>query len=83
MKTKVFLSATLVFLVIGGKSLAQLEVTAVKSQRTIDHLSLNSNGKTAVVKQFPDDFPDVLTQRGEPIIYTKENSNNFEYIGMP
>ncbi len=29
-------------------------------------------------------FPtEMLTARGKPIVYTKENSENFEYIGMP
>ncbi|GAB6166690.1 hypothetical protein JCM19992_26900 [Thermostilla marina] len=46
-------------------------------------LMLDNGGKTEVVKRFPDSFPEVLTARGKPIIYTRENSKNFEYIGMP
>lgn len=46
-------------------------------------LMLSSNGKTETVKDFPDDFPKVLRERGEPITYNRKNSDNFEYIGMP
>ncbi|WP_276168389.1 GH116 family glycosyl-hydrolase [Zobellia alginiliquefaciens] len=56
----------------------------VRSQSTItkDQLELNSD-KTPVVKNFPENFEAQLVERGEPLIYTKENSNNFEFIGMP
>ena len=60
-----------------------------KHNNKIDHkeimsqLELDSKGKTEVVKNFPKSFPDVLIQRGKPIVYNKSNSNNFEYIGMP
>jgi uncharacterized protein (DUF608 family) len=46
-------------------------------------LEAGAGGKTQVVKEFPEGFPDVLTARGEPQVYTRENSANFEYIGMP
>ncbi|VGO18746.1 GH116 family glycosyl-hydrolase [Pontiella sulfatireligans] len=46
-------------------------------------LQLDSEGKSAVQKNFPSSFPEALTARGEPIVYTRENSENFEYIGMP
>lgn len=49
----------------------------------MERLELDPGGKTEVVKNFPATFPGVLTARGEPIVYTKENSENFEYIGMP
>ncbi len=55
----------------------------MSSQDIMDSLELDSNGKTEVVKAFPDSFPDVLVSRGQPLIYTKDNSENFEYIGMP
>ena len=46
-------------------------------------LEAGAGGKTQVVKEFPESFPGVLTARGEPQVYTRENSANFEYIGMP
>jgi len=46
-------------------------------------LTAGSKGKTPVVKNFPDSFPEVLTVRGDPLVYTRKNSKNFEYIGMP
>lgn len=52
-------------------------------EKIMAQLELSSNGKTEVIKNFPKGFPETLTNRGEPIIYTRKNSNNFEYIGMP
>ncbi|WOO42359.1 GH116 family glycosyl-hydrolase [Rubellicoccus peritrichatus] len=49
----------------------------------MERLNLDSGGKTEVVKNFPDSFPEILVERGEPLVYTKDNSENFEYIGMP
>jgi len=53
------------------------------SAEILKELSPSANGKTEVVKNFPENFPETLIARGKPIVYTKENSNNFEYIGMP
>lgn len=41
------------------------------------------NTVTPMRKSFPDSFPGILTQRGQPLVYTKGNSNNLKYIGMP
>jgi len=46
-------------------------------------LSTGSDGKTPTVKSFNADWVRALAERGEPVIDTKENSNNFSYIGMP
>jgi len=46
-------------------------------------LRLDPAGKTEVVKNFPNSFPGALTARGELLVYTRENSEDFEYIGMP
>lgn len=54
-----------------------------KPSAIMEQLELDSGGKTPVVKQFPQSFPEVLHERGQPIVYTRENSANFEYIGMP
>jgi len=47
------------------------------------HLSDGSGGKTPTVKHFEKAWVRSLTQRGEPTVYTRKNSSNFEYIGMP
>lgn len=42
-----------------------------------------SGGKTPTVKKFDRQWVRSLTERGEPTVYTRQNSDNFEYIGMP
>lgn len=54
-----------------------------RPNKIMQQLAIDSGGKTPVVKQFPDGFPKVLDARGEPLVYTRENSADFEYIGMP
>ena len=44
---------------------------------------MSSNGKTPVVKHFELDWVRSLAERGTPTVYTRANSQNFEYIGMP
>jgi len=39
--------------------------------------------KTPAVKKFDPDWVRTLDQRGEPVIYTRANSADFDYIGMP
>ncbi|WP_400071653.1 GH116 family glycosyl-hydrolase [Zobellia russellii] len=65
-------------------SVLLFSTTMVSSQKDEqkEELELNSD-KTHVVKNFPKNFESQLLERGEPLIYTKENSNNFEFIGMP
>jgi uncharacterized protein (DUF608 family) len=41
------------------------------------------DGPIPIVKHFPDGWIDSLTQTGTPKVYTKSNSHNFDYIGMP
>ncbi len=45
-------------------------------------LELDSD-KTLAVKQFDPAWIGTLTERGEPVVYTRENSADFEFIGMP
>ncbi len=47
--------------------------------------SLNENNTIGipVVKGFDKDFVSSLDKRGLPTVYTRSNSSNFEYIGMP
>lgn len=54
----------------------------------VKRLEEGSGGKTPTVKEFPSkNFPSwwlrSISERGEPKIYTRENSRNFDYIGMP
>lgn len=58
------------------------ELAANPSDDIMESLKLNSS-RTETVKNFPEGFDKLLTARGTPLIYTKENSENFEYIGMP
>lgn len=55
----------------------------INNEEIMAQLELDANEKTEVVKKFPQHFPETLIARGEPTIYTRKNSNNFEYIGMP
>ncbi|MGJ8679428.1 GH116 family glycosyl-hydrolase [Paraglaciecola sp.] len=60
-----------------------LLIPAQTNDQIMTQLTLDPNGKTETVKNFPASFPQVLTKRGEPLTYNKQNSSNFEYIGMP
>lgn len=87
---KIFYYLTIIsFLVVNScqqntKQVLKKEVSqTMDPEKIMDALELDSDGKTEVVKKFPSSFPEVLTERGKPIVYTRENSNNFEYIGMP
>jgi hypothetical protein len=55
----------------------------LSKREIMKRLELDHGGKTEVVKSFPDSFPDVLTARGKPLVYTRKNAKDFEYIGMP
>lgn len=61
----------------------QLWAQSIDWKEIKSQLELSSKGKTEVVKNFPERFPEELISRGEPTIYTHKNSDNFEYIGMP
>jgi uncharacterized protein (DUF608 family) len=52
-------------------------------EASLKRLLVDSGGKTPTVKKFNLDGVRVLVERGEPIAYTKANSSNFDYIGMP
>ena len=53
------------------------------AETIMKRLAEGSNGMTPTVKEFDLEWVRSLVQRGEPTIYTKENSSNFEYIGVP
>ena len=48
----------------------------------LERLAEGADGKTPVVKKFQLDWVRSLAERGEPAVYTRSNSKNFEYIGQ-
>ena len=46
------------------------------------HLTAASD-RTPVVKEFDAAWVRTLTRRGEPLVYTRANSEDFKYLGMP
>ena len=76
-------AVVLMLLVVVCAACTQQLKPEFNSEHVLKELSISSDGKTEVVKNFPDNFPEVLIERGQPTLYTRENSNNFEYIGMP
>ncbi|MBW8040752.1 MAG: hypothetical protein FVQ85_12210 [Planctomycetes bacterium] len=81
MRCKVIRSALLVVLLVNMGLGAQAQETPLDT--VMARLRNGSDGKTPTVKQFNRQWVRSLTQRGRPTVYTKENSSNFEYIGMP
>jgi len=53
------------------------------AEASLKRLSVDSGGRTPTVKEFDLDGIRALVKRGEPIVYTRANSANFDYIGMP
>ena len=50
---------------------------------SLARLRKGSRGKTPTEKNFTGEWVASLAQRGNPTVYTAQNSNNFAYIGMP
>ncbi|NNM86413.1 MAG: hypothetical protein HKL96_11735 [Phycisphaerales bacterium] len=50
---------------------------------SLARLRKGSRGKTPTEKNVTADWVASLAQRGNPTVYTSQNSNNFAYIGMP
>lgn len=55
---------------------------AASPEQVLEQLSEDSD-KTRAVKKFDPAWVRTLDQRGEPIVYTRKNSADFDYIGMP
>ena len=49
----------------------------------VKRLTANSEGKTPVIKALDPAWIKSLADRGEPTLYTRSNSQNFSYVGMP
>jgi hypothetical protein len=54
----------------------------VDPEDLIAHLTAGSD-RTPVVKEFDAAWVRTLTRRGESLVYTRANSEDFKYIGMP
>jgi uncharacterized protein (DUF608 family) len=52
-------------------------------EASLKRLLVDSGGKTPTVRKFNLDEVRALVERGEPIVYTRADSSNFDYIGMP
>ncbi|MHC4743800.1 MAG: GH116 family glycosyl-hydrolase, partial [Planctomycetota bacterium] len=67
-----------------GLSQQSVQAAAIPELESIlAQLSDDSAGKTPTLKKFDPDWVRSLDRRGEPRIYTRKNTKNFEYIGMP
>jgi len=55
----------------------------IETSRILGCLREGSGGITPTIKDFDSYWADSLIKRGQPLRYTKDNSLNFEYIGMP
>jgi uncharacterized protein (DUF608 family) len=75
--------SSLIALTIVFTTYSQEPSSRINSEKIMTQLTLDANGKTEVIKNFPESFPEELITRGKPIVYTRKNSNNFDYIGMP
>jgi non-lysosomal glucosylceramidase len=58
-------------------------IESPRDDASVARLTTNSDGKTPVVKNLDPAWVKSLANRGEPTLYTKDNSQNFTYIGMP
>ncbi len=59
------------------------KISPVADGKRLERLTRGAEGKTPTLKNLNAEWAASLDQRGEPIVYTRENSNHFEYIGMP
>lgn len=59
------------------------QILDMDSKVVMQRLRADSQGRTPTLKQFDPDWIGSLDEQGEAIVYTRDNSENFEYIGMP
>jgi non-lysosomal glucosylceramidase len=62
---------------------AKIESPRDDAGTVLKRLTTNSDGKTPVVKNLAPAWIQSLADRGGPTLYTKANSHDFDYIGMP
>jgi non-lysosomal glucosylceramidase len=58
-------------------------IESPRDSAALTRLTTNSDGRTPVVKNIDAGWIKALADRGTPTLYTKENSQNFAYLGMP
>ena len=83
MKKPTIVLATLLLSLLPWNQLEGQEPTAISDAAIMQSLRGKPHELTPVVKDFPKGFARTLRERGKPILYTKDNSNNFAYLGMP
>jgi non-lysosomal glucosylceramidase len=62
---------------------ARIESPRDDAQAVLKRLTTMPDGKTLIQKNLTADWIKTLADRGEPKLYTKANSQDFAYIGMP
>ncbi len=62
---------------------AKIDSPRDDADAAVKRLTVNSDGKTPVVKNLDPTWIKTLADRGEPTLYNKANSHDFDYIGMP
>ncbi len=61
----------------------RVELPRDDADAAVKRLTASADGKTPVVKKLDAAWIKTLADRGEPTIYTRSNSQNFSYLGMP
>jgi uncharacterized protein (DUF608 family) len=62
---------------------AKIESPNDDADTVLKRLTINPDGTVPIVKKLDPAWIKALADRGEPMLYTKANSHNFDYIGMP
>ena len=68
---------------LSGPAAVTIESPNDGSDAALKRLTPSSDGKTPVLKNLDPAWVKTLADRGEPRVYTKENSADFAFLGMP
>ena len=69
--------------VVYNPSPAKIESSHDDADAALKRLTVGSENKTPTVKNLDAAWIKSLAERGQPTLYTKANSHDFDYIGMP